>query len=167
MLTNPAHTLGGASHKQEQQIDEISHVYLLFMCSNYQKVHPADIYVPVTERVFQYTEEPAPANGDHHCRSSHLVDAPQAGLILKRRAGASEVPSAVRHDPRHISSDYYRPEPVFQAGKDWYIPSGNRLVCTPDSLAYAILHQLHQAPCLLYTSDAADDLLCVDLGGRR
>ena len=27
---------------------------------------------------------------------------------------------------------------------------------------------LDQAPdCLLYTSDAADDLLCVDLGGRR
>ncbi len=22
-------------------------------------------------------------------------------------------------------------------------------------------------PCLLYTSDAADDLLCVDIGGRR
>ena len=27
-------------------------------------------------------------------------------------------------------------------------------------------HVLHQG-CLLYTSDAADDLLCVDLGGRR
>ena len=25
----------------------------------------------------------------------------------------------------------------------------------------------HLHPCLLYTSDAADDLLCVDLGGRR
>src|SRR5659263_785888 len=25
----------------------------------------------------------------------------------------------------------------------------------------------HTYPCLLYTSDAADDLLCVDLGGRR
>ena len=25
----------------------------------------------------------------------------------------------------------------------------------------------HSYPCLLYTSDAADDLLCVDLGGRR
>ena len=25
---------------------------------------------------------------------------------------------------------------------------------------------MHRA-CLLYTSDAADDLLCVDLGGRR
>jgi hypothetical protein len=76
MLTNPAHALGRASHKQEQQIDEISHVYLLFMCSDYQKAHPADIYVPVTERVFQYTEEPAPANDDRRRRSSHLVDAP-------------------------------------------------------------------------------------------
>src|SRR5450756_2745641 len=31
-------------------------------------------------------------------------------------------------------------------------------------------HELHQPRlrcCLLYTSDAADDLLCVDLGGRR
>src|SRR5665213_4518528 len=26
---------------------------------------------------------------------------------------------------------------------------------------------LFYKPCLLYTSDAADDLLCVDLGGRR
>src|SRR5659263_665330 len=26
---------------------------------------------------------------------------------------------------------------------------------------------IHPWPCLLYTSDAADDLLCVDLGGRR
>ena len=26
---------------------------------------------------------------------------------------------------------------------------------------------VEQAGCLLYTSDAADDLLCVDLGGRR
>ena len=27
--------------------------------------------------------------------------------------------------------------------------------------------QVHRNSCLLYTSDAADDLLCVDLGGRR
>ena len=26
---------------------------------------------------------------------------------------------------------------------------------------------LYLLSCLLYTSDAADDLLCVDLGGRR
>src|SRR5450756_506215 len=28
-------------------------------------------------------------------------------------------------------------------------------------------HPASQSLCLLYTSDAADDLLCVDLGGRR
>ena len=27
--------------------------------------------------------------------------------------------------------------------------------------------ETNSEPCLLYTSDAADDLLCVDLGGRR
>src|SRR5450756_3140542 len=27
--------------------------------------------------------------------------------------------------------------------------------------------RVSRTPCLLYTSDAADDLLCVDLGGRR
>ena len=26
---------------------------------------------------------------------------------------------------------------------------------------------IHQKACLLYTSDAADDMQCVDLGGRR
>ena len=30
-----------------------------------------------------------------------------------------------------------------------------------------ILQKARHYPCLLYTSDAADDLLCVDLGGRR
>ena len=33
---------------------------------------------------------------------------------------------------------------------------------TPESVVGAPL-----PGCLLYTSDAADDLLCVDLGGRR
>jgi len=28
-------------------------------------------------------------------------------------------------------------------------------------------HRQYFPSCLLYTSDAADDLLCVDLGGRR
>ena len=29
------------------------------------------------------------------------------------------------------------------------------------------MHACQVSYCLLYTSDAADDLLCVDLGGRR
>ena len=33
--------------------------------------------------------------------------------------------------------------------------------------AVRAVRELHSGACLLYTSDAADDLLCVDLGGRR
>ena len=33
--------------------------------------------------------------------------------------------------------------------------------------AATYLERLQREACLLYTSDAADDLLCVDLGGRR
>eukprot|EP00657_Telonema_sp_P-1_P005173 TRINITY_DN22364_c0_g1_i1.p1 TRINITY_DN22364_c0_g1~~TRINITY_DN22364_c0_g1_i1.p1 ORF type:complete len:100 (+),score=21.13 TRINITY_DN22364_c0_g1_i1:193-492(+) len=36
----------------------------------------------------------------------------------------------------------------------------NIVLLPPDTLAHILC-------CLLYTSDAADDLLCVDLGGRR
>ena len=34
-------------------------------------------------------------------------------------------------------------------------------------MAYNLLNRFGYYTCLLYTSDAADDLLCVDLGGRR
>src|SRR5450756_3112895 len=37
-------------------------------------------------------------------------------------------------------------------------------ICSSSCLSW--LHLLKSC-CLLYTSDAADDLLCVDLGGRR
>ena len=36
-----------------------------------------------------------------------------------------------------------------------------------DSLRQVLEKMEHHGYCLLYTSDAADDLLCVDLGGRR
>src|SRR5450756_1439382 len=36
-----------------------------------------------------------------------------------------------------------------------------------DVPAFALEAAVSAHPCLLYTSDAADDLLCVDLGGRR
>ena len=46
------------------------------------------------------------------------------------------------------------------AGKQW----GKALIVTDGQLVkLGLLDSL----CLLYTSDAADDLLCVDLGGRR
>ncbi|HEY5001276.1 MAG TPA: hypothetical protein VII15_05510 [Candidatus Cryosericum sp.] len=46
------------------------------MRSDDRRVPSADIYVPVTERVVQYTEEPAPANGDRRRQASQLVDVP-------------------------------------------------------------------------------------------
>src|SRR5680860_1882300 len=40
--------------------------------------------------------------------------------------------------------------------------------CLLGSQVSALLNpSAHTVCCLLYTSDAADDLLCVDLGGRR
>src|SRR5680860_1853818 len=50
-------------------------------------------------------------------------------------------------------------------------PESNRLIkpiCSNTFCSWQILIILSQfSSCLLYTSDAADDLLCVDLGGRR
>ena len=42
--------------------------------------------------------------------------------------------------------------------------------CGDDAIIISVEHNPQYAKiarCLLYTSDAADDLLCVDLGGRR
>ena len=41
---------------------------------------------------------------------------------------------------------------------------GNTTVSVFEPYGYELFTRV---PCLLYTSDAADDLLCVDLGGRR
>src|SRR5680860_1909790 len=44
----------------------------------------------------------------------------------------------------------------------------HRHVIPERGLVSGLEHQtVERAICLLYTSDAADDLLCVDLGGRR
>ena len=56
-------------------------------------------------------------------------------------------------------SIYLAPEKSLAVGSffpDYFGPLGKTL----------IINDQHPA-CLLYTSDAADDLLCVDLGGRR
>src|SRR5680860_1893383 len=49
--------------------------------------------------------------------------------------------------PQRTATAWLRPEP------DWCARRGGTVQ--------------RYCPCLLYTSDAADDLLCVDLGGRR
>src|SRR5450756_715784 len=66
------------------------------------------------------------------------------------------------------SSDQKPVKTIFDA------PVENRKLCVvPNPLVDIIDHpltlvfEIHSRNCLLYTSDAADDLLCVDLGGRR
>src|SRR5680860_1835782 len=43
----------------------------------------------------------------------------------------------------------------------------NRASVRPRRTTGNLFRMVRHIPCLLYTSDAADDLLCVDLGGRR
>ena len=63
---------------------------------------------------------------------------------------------------------------VLAPDKTLYLTDGikgvkqNRLSQQPEGKGY--IHpdsRYYCCTCLLYTSDAADDLLCVDLGGRR
>ena len=49
-----------------------------------------------------------------------------------------------------------------RAGRDYRWKEHDSLVITPNKNVWKWF-----SSCLLYTSDAADDLLCVDLGGRR
>ena len=44
----------------------------------------------------------------------------------------------------------------------WFILENDQRICLKQQLPITFY-----ISCLLYTSDAADDLLCVDLGGRR
>ena len=56
-------------------------------------------------------------------------------------------------------------ETVYEAGESYSL-QGDRL----RNVGYIISGEANAVSysiCLLYTSDAADDLLCVDLGGRR
>ena len=53
------------------------------------------------------------------------------------------------------SAEPFKPCPVFFGASRFNVKKGAKAPC---GAIYS---------CLLYTSDAADDLLCVDLGGRR
>ena len=67
-------------------------------------------------------------------------------------------------EKRTSASDFYSPDYEQLQGQFMPLSLSQQDIC---------LDQLRQPDnpkynsCLLYTSDAADDLLCVDLGGRR
>ena len=82
--------------------------------------------------------------------------------------------TAANQNERDIILDSLN-EGVFTVDSDWRITSFNlaaeRITGVPseEALGKACSDVFHAdiCDCLLYTSDAADDLLCVDLGGRR
>src|SRR5659263_760981 len=82
--------------------------------------------------------------------------------------------------PRFIPSIYIAMTPVDGSLLKYSIKSTSSvsallpvLITLHRPSSVAIVHSARARPsdplwvCLLYTSDAADDLLCVDLGGRR
>src|SRR5659263_782009 len=88
-----------------------------------------------------------------HCNEDYLI----GSLELERLTGCKII-----HSDR---LDFGYGEPSTE--NDTFDTSGMRVRVietpghSPESLSFVLYS------CLLYTSDAADDLLCVDLGGRR
>src|SRR5450756_3123836 len=94
---------------------------------------------------------------DQHVQVEETPQGGGADLIAATQADEQEVA-----DPGHgagdVGADLGRPVRLL-------VP-GEQVAGEPEAQGD---HEEHHAgePCLLYTSDAADDLLCVDLGGRR
>src|SRR5680860_480303 len=72
----------------------------------------------------------------------------------------------VKHGVGHLQEARYVRAGHVVAGQAVLVGGGDAcLVDVAHDAVQALVHLF--ARCLLYTSDAADDLLCVDLGGRR
>src|SRR5450756_1438765 len=73
--------------------------------------------------------------------------------IIRTSSGVARIMTEVMRELTNLDL----PEPVAPATSRWGILATLAITNPPST----------SLPCLLYTSDAADDLLCVDLGGRR
>src|SRR5450756_3173545 len=91
--------------------------------------------------------------------------------LAERLAPTTPVPGAAGQFKMFDDKNSFLPEKTARAlGADPVLISCNAnddsYSCKPQALEVRVYLAEDQA-CLLYTSDAADDLLCVDLGGRR
>src|SRR5680860_998589 len=80
-------------------------------------------------------------------------DRDERTLVSRRVRAPGYDPGALQTQLRSCTNEYIGRRPKPQPGGCVRV-SGARV-------------EHHPCTCLLYTSDAADDLLCVDLGGRR
>ena len=83
-------------------------------------------------------------------------------IFMMARGGSADRPSKVRVLAEGIVKfiEEQVAKPGIGHGYEPYVPLLTTL------FLFIFIGNLHEV-CLLYTSDAADDLLCVDLGGRR
>src|SRR5665213_2910673 len=87
-------------------------------------------------------------------------------IVIGGAGGVAAAQQAVREQRQIVVALQRDPEKADPAAGDMHtlgvVANILRYVTTP-----AGEHHIICQGCLLYTSDAADDLLCVDLGGRR
>src|SRR5450756_3163160 len=98
----------------------------------------------------------------------HMTEAKDRRLIRRRgdaKVNANETPYRRRLIQELFHARVRQVEPLLHKVRPQHDRQTNR-PATVASLRIVRTHQRLQT-CLLYTSDAADDLLCVDLGGRR
>src|SRR5659263_576153 len=70
------------------------------------------------------------------------------------------------HQSDDFSDVYYTPSDVYAELEAMCVAAVGKLRFLKTISTESVV-VLHCSTCLLYTSDAADELLCVDLGGRR
>jgi hypothetical protein len=84
MLSYPAHGLSRSCHEQGQQAHKVTHIHLLFIHNCYGGPQGGIPVVLAVSRGFQYSDEPAPANGYPFSLAVPCVDVRTAGFILTR-----------------------------------------------------------------------------------
>src|SRR5450756_1082233 len=101
-----------------------------------------------------------------NCRGDDDIDANRSrpSIGKTRYVPREERTRAIVWDP--ISGLHQGQRPKWPHSKAEYMAAPERFAEMSDFSLAPRAPSIH-GTCLLYTSDAADDLLCVDLGGRR
>src|SRR5450756_832348 len=86
-----------------------------------------------------------------------VLDRAPKSCFARRNHGAHLVPAKFKSSVRSTTNPS-------SSSSGWRPQMARRLVT--ETIPSGFFSRYRKA-CLLYTSDAADDLLCVDLGGRR
>src|SRR5450756_3226632 len=113
-----------------------------------------------------------PADANTHESSPLVLSVPVGAPVVACAVPTAPVPTAFLKDRTVTASSQHFVLPTTVTGRLCRTPAALAVqTSTSRRSAFSRPASFHLIPpldtCLLYTSDAADDLLCVDLGGRR